>query len=189
MFHKVMVNKNDQRFLWRDDEDDRSLDMYSMKIMTFGATCSPSYAQRLKQHNARGFQEQFPWMAEATVDEHYVDDMLSSETKKYAEHCGLLWIRSSNVVDRFGNSSCLDQRRYRQFVACRVGGILSKTNSKDRRWISSKQNVTEEVTKRPALITNRDGFKDQTSYDVQKPNICRIILYRTRKLSKTYVRV
>ncbi|XP_058817146.1 uncharacterized protein LOC131680451 [Topomyia yanbarensis] len=46
--------------------------------MTFGATCSPSCAQFVKNHNAQQFENQFPRAVEAIVDEHYVDDMLSS---------------------------------------------------------------------------------------------------------------
>ncbi|XP_062698812.1 uncharacterized protein LOC109398619 [Aedes albopictus] len=82
MFHQVLVNESDQqcqRFLWRDGEQNRNPDVYVMKVMTFGATCSPSCAQYVKNNNAQRFQEQYPRAAEAIVKEHYVDDMLSSE--------------------------------------------------------------------------------------------------------------
>lgn len=81
MFHQVMMNEADQqcqRFLWRDGDQNRRPDVYVMKVMTFGATCSPSSAQFVKNHNAERFREQFPRAAEAIRDEHYVDDMLSS---------------------------------------------------------------------------------------------------------------
>ncbi|XP_053685635.1 uncharacterized protein LOC128735162 [Sabethes cyaneus] len=82
MFHQVMVNRNDQqcqRFLWRNGEQDRRPDVYVMKVMTFGATCSPSCAQYVKNHNAYRFQNQFPKAADAIMKDHYVDDMLCSE--------------------------------------------------------------------------------------------------------------
>ncbi|XP_065088427.1 uncharacterized protein LOC135709909 [Ochlerotatus camptorhynchus] len=81
MFLQVLMNWIDQqclRFLWWNGDTGRSPDVYVMKVMTFGATCSPSCAQYVKNHNAQRFQEQFPRAAEATVKEHYVDDMLSS---------------------------------------------------------------------------------------------------------------
>ncbi|XP_055632467.1 uncharacterized protein LOC129772957 [Toxorhynchites rutilus septentrionalis] len=81
MFLQVLMNWRDQqclRFLWRNGESNRSPDVYVTKVMTFGATCSPSCAQYVKNHNAQRFQDKFPRAAEAIIREHYVDDMLSS---------------------------------------------------------------------------------------------------------------
>ncbi|XP_053691802.1 uncharacterized protein LOC128740289 [Sabethes cyaneus] len=88
MFLQILMNRFDQqclRFLWRNGEQNRSPDVYVTKVMTFGATCSPSCAQYVKNYNAQRFQEQFPRAVEAIVNEHYVDDMLSSvETEEEA---------------------------------------------------------------------------------------------------------
>ncbi|XP_055591192.1 uncharacterized protein LOC129743240 [Uranotaenia lowii] len=88
MFLQILMNWFDQqclRFLWRDGEQDRSPDVYVTKVMTFGATCSPSTAQYVKNYNAERFQDEFPRAVEAIVKEHYVDDMLSSvETEEEA---------------------------------------------------------------------------------------------------------
>ncbi|XP_058840292.1 uncharacterized protein LOC131695786 [Topomyia yanbarensis] len=87
MFHQVLVKDEDQysqRFLWRNTEGDEP-DVYVMKVMTFGASCSPSCAQYVKNHNALQFSERFPDAADATVKGHYVDDLLISvETQEDA---------------------------------------------------------------------------------------------------------
>lgn len=46
--------------------------------MTFGATCSPSSAQFVKNRNATEFVDQFPVPAVAIRDSHYVDDLVAS---------------------------------------------------------------------------------------------------------------
>ncbi|XP_055523244.1 uncharacterized protein LOC129717391 [Wyeomyia smithii] len=88
MFLQILMNRRDQqclRFLWRNGEQDRNPDVYVTRVMTFGATCSPSSAQYVKNYNAQRFQDQFPRAAEAIMKEHYVDDMLSSvETEEEA---------------------------------------------------------------------------------------------------------
>ncbi|XP_055522480.1 uncharacterized protein LOC129716671 [Wyeomyia smithii] len=82
MFHQVEINEDDQqsqRFLWRDGDSRRSPDVYIMKVMTFGATCSPSCAQFVKNTNAARFQQQFPRAVACIQKDHYVDDLLTSE--------------------------------------------------------------------------------------------------------------
>lgn len=49
-----------------------------MTVMTFGATCSPSSAQYVKNLNAEEFRSSHPRAVECIVDNHYVDDMLDS---------------------------------------------------------------------------------------------------------------
>lgn len=78
MYHQVRVISNDQhaqRFLWRKSETEE-LDEYILQVMTFGATCSPSLAQFVKNLNARQFQSTHGRTYEAIVSNHYVDDLL-----------------------------------------------------------------------------------------------------------------
>lgn len=49
-----------------------------MQVMTFGATCSPSSAQYVKNKNAREWAETFPRASKAIIENHYVDDWLDS---------------------------------------------------------------------------------------------------------------
>lgn len=79
MYHQVLIREEDQRyqcFFWTGE--DGNLVVYAMKVMTFGACCSPSSAEYVKNVNAERFKEKYPAAYEAITKSHYVDDMLIS---------------------------------------------------------------------------------------------------------------
>lgn len=79
MFHQVRMNDEDQhcqRFFWPNE--DGSMDVYVLTVMSFGAKCSPSVAQFVKNHNAERFRNRFPAAVNVIQKSHYVDDMLTS---------------------------------------------------------------------------------------------------------------
>ncbi|XP_055605041.1 uncharacterized protein LOC129753269 [Uranotaenia lowii] len=81
MFHQVLVNQEDQhcqRFLWNSGQVEEPPAAYVMRVMTFGATCSPSCAQYVKNLNAERFSSQHPEAVNAIIRDTYVDDMLFS---------------------------------------------------------------------------------------------------------------
>ncbi|XP_055622773.1 uncharacterized protein LOC129766279 [Toxorhynchites rutilus septentrionalis] len=81
MFHQVRISMDDQdcqRFLWRYNSTDLEPSTYVMQVMTFGACCSPSCAQYIKNMNAEKHAGQYPAAAKAIIKNHYVDDMLAS---------------------------------------------------------------------------------------------------------------
>ncbi|XP_073814583.1 uncharacterized protein, partial [Musca autumnalis] len=81
MFHQVIVKKEDQdaqRFLWRDGDTSKPLETYVMQRMTFGATCSPTMAQYVKNKNAMEFGNSHPRAVKAILEKHYVDDYVDS---------------------------------------------------------------------------------------------------------------
>ncbi|WP_253302436.1 DUF1759 domain-containing protein [Wolbachia endosymbiont of Psylliodes chrysocephala] len=81
MFHQVQIREKDraaQRILWRGYNRSEKPSVLEMQVMTFGATCSPSLAQYVKNKNASEFKTQFPEAYHAILNKHYVDDYLDS---------------------------------------------------------------------------------------------------------------
>lgn len=88
MFHRIQVAQEDrrfQRFLWREDPNDEII-AYQMEVQTFGAVCSPTIAQFVKNENARLYELQYPEASLAIVRAFYVDDWVQScLSERYAE--------------------------------------------------------------------------------------------------------
>lgn len=80
MFHQIKIQPSDrssQRFLWSTDNG-LTIDVYEMCVMTFGATCSPTTAQYVKNINADKYKDEYPAAAKAIREDHYVDDFVAS---------------------------------------------------------------------------------------------------------------
>lgn len=79
MFHQIRIVKEDQeaqRCLWRDETG--KIRTYVMTVMIFGASCSPSTAQYVKNLNASRYTSQDPRAVNAIIHRHYVDDFIDS---------------------------------------------------------------------------------------------------------------
>ncbi|XP_058839405.1 uncharacterized protein LOC131694906 [Topomyia yanbarensis] len=80
MFHQISIipsDRNSQRFLFRDNPTNPP-QVFTMDVATFGATCSPSTAQFIKNKNAKQFEDQYPRAVDGILNSHYVDDYLDS---------------------------------------------------------------------------------------------------------------
>ncbi|XP_036346710.1 uncharacterized protein LOC118756026 [Rhagoletis pomonella] len=82
MFNQVLIRPEDrraQRFLWRDGDSGRTPDVYEMRVMTFGAACSPCAAHYVKTRNALERDSRYTARAiTAILENHYVDDFVDS---------------------------------------------------------------------------------------------------------------
>ncbi|XP_058816853.1 uncharacterized protein LOC131680147 [Topomyia yanbarensis] len=79
MFLQIRMRSEDQqcqRFLWYDESG--NIVVYVLQVMTFGACCSPSSAQFVKNLNAERFKAEYPAAVEVIQKRHYVDDTLVS---------------------------------------------------------------------------------------------------------------
>lgn len=80
MFLQILIrpaDRSDLLFLWRDSEDQPVKTMVT-NVAIFGATCSPTQSQFVKNRNALEYERDFPRAAEAITKKHYVDDYLDS---------------------------------------------------------------------------------------------------------------
>ena len=76
MFHQIRIiepDRHSQRFLWRDSPEQQP-QIVLMDVATFGATCSPSSAQFVKNKNAEEFAKLYPRAVNDIIKSHYVDD-------------------------------------------------------------------------------------------------------------------
>ncbi|XP_055623226.1 uncharacterized protein LOC129766664 [Toxorhynchites rutilus septentrionalis] len=122
MFHQLYIRQQDrqsQLFLWRD-EPTKPIETYVIDVATFGSTCSPCYAQYIKNRNAEEHREEYPNAADAIIKNHYVDDYLDSQdtpeevirlllqVKKVHQRAGFEirnWLSNSkDVLRRVGDS-------------------------------------------------------------------------------------
>ncbi|KAH8351122.1 hypothetical protein KR084_005173, partial [Drosophila pseudotakahashii] len=81
MFHQIMVREEDQgaqQFLWRYGDNSREPDRYVMRVMTFGASCSPAAANYVRDRNAKQFLDEHPKAVRAILRNTFVDDWLQS---------------------------------------------------------------------------------------------------------------
>lgn len=75
MFHQIVVRKEDQnaqRFFWRQGDSRKPPEEYVMQRLTFGATCSPSISQFVKNTNAKRYEYQYPEAVNTILKNHYV---------------------------------------------------------------------------------------------------------------------
>lgn len=80
MFHQFRIRQEDvhsQRFLYREHPS-KPIKIFVMDVGSFGATCSPSQAQYIKNLNAEEHESEFPQAAVAIKKKHYMDDYLDS---------------------------------------------------------------------------------------------------------------
>lgn len=116
MFHQVKISESDQRyqlFLWKDSEE--RIMTYVMKVMMFGASCSPFMAQYVKNYHAKKYEKVNPRAVTAIIQNHYMDDWLD----------------------------CFDTETEATTIANEVRKIYSTGGFHIRNWISNSRSVLD----------------------------------------------
>ncbi|XP_062557852.1 uncharacterized protein LOC134222705 [Armigeres subalbatus] len=139
MFLQVLMRPEDQqcqRFLWYDE--DGTLSIYVLQVMTFGACCSPSSAQFVKNINAERFKGDYPAAVEVIQKRHYVDDMLVSvATEKEAVELAL-------QVKKVHAAGGFEIRNWISNSKC-VAEALEENNTEEKNLDLSPELATEKV--------------------------------------------
>lgn len=81
MYHRIHIPETDQhvhRFLWRNLQTDRELDVSVKTVLTFGDKPGPAMAQIALQKTADEAKEDFPEAAQVLKDNMYMDDICNS---------------------------------------------------------------------------------------------------------------
>lgn len=108
MFHQIRIRTEDQdsqRCLWRENEA-KPFNVSRMTVATFGASCSPTIAQFVKNFHASKYKSRYPRAVEAITERHYVDDYVDSfDTweygKKIAEQVAQILIEGGFFIRGF----------------------------------------------------------------------------------------
>lgn len=78
MYHQFLIrekSRHAQRFLWRSNPSEAP-EVFLMNVATIRSTCSPVFAQFVKNKNAIQFAEVYLRAVESIVKNHHVDDLL-----------------------------------------------------------------------------------------------------------------
>ena len=81
MYHRVLVPEKDQhvhRFLWRNMETEKELDVYVKTVLTFGDKPAPAMAQIALQKTAEENHVSHPQAAKVIKENSYMDDICDS---------------------------------------------------------------------------------------------------------------
>ncbi|XP_062538843.1 uncharacterized protein LOC134207141 [Armigeres subalbatus] len=157
MFHQIRIREEDQhcqRFFWADDDRLSEPSVYVVQVMTFGACCSPSTAQFVKNMNTKQYERTHPEAANAIVKRHYVDDMLVSvESTEEA-------IQLVRDVKRIHTSAGFEMRNW--ISNCRkVLDAVSEETTNEKNL-----DIGEESTSEKVLGMWRDTSKECFTYKI-----------------------
>ncbi|XP_031569182.1 uncharacterized protein LOC116303736 [Actinia tenebrosa] len=120
MFSQVILAEKDRRFhrfLWRDLDQTRPIDVYEAVRLTFGNRASPYLAQFVVRSHAERFKKEFPLAAAVVLSKMYMDDVLDS---------------------RDTEGEAIEVRE-------QLTGLLRRGGFQIRRWCSNKANVLKEI--------------------------------------------
>ncbi|XP_062710760.1 uncharacterized protein LOC134288863 [Aedes albopictus] len=183
MFHRLYIRREDrqfQRFLWRDDVKSK-VQVFVMDVSIFGATCSPSSAQYVKNVNAKEFESESPRAAAAITRYHYVDDYLDSfPTAAEAVQVGSE-VRRVHAAGGFEIRNFLSND---PTVAATVGAI---SNEAEKKINPEKEDIVESVLGMKWIPTGDDltysfviradlGYALDQSHKPSKREVLRVVM-------------
>lgn len=102
MFHQIRIKEEDTealRFLFRFPGESK-IRVFKMLVLPFGAKCSPTISQFVKNIIARRYMEIFPEASDIILNSTYVDDVISSND--CLEKAKQLPLETKNILEKGG---------------------------------------------------------------------------------------
>ncbi|XP_062713471.1 uncharacterized protein LOC134290365 [Aedes albopictus] len=165
MFHQIRIREADrhsQRFLWRTDPSNEP-NIFLMDVATFGSTCSPASAQYVKNQNATEFSEEYPRASADIIENHYVDDYLTSFASEEEA------IEVSSQVREIHDRGGFSLRNWQSNSPAVVHSLGETKDSSNKHMFLDKSSQYERVLGM-LWLTDEDklGFCTQMKDDVQQ---------------------
>ncbi|XP_073814309.1 uncharacterized protein [Musca autumnalis] len=160
MYHQIKLKEDEQcfqQFLWREGDSAKPIDVYVMTVLTFGASCSPSLANYVKNRNAERFTDKFPCAVNSILSNTFVDD----------------WLQS------------VDSEEEMLKLAIEVRSIHKDGGFEMRNWLSNSEKVLNVLDDRS--INSQKAFEDPEDYATNFRGACRVLLEEVEKISSAEV--
>ncbi|XP_073721654.1 uncharacterized protein [Misgurnus anguillicaudatus] len=144
MFHQVRLLEHDKpilRFIWRDMERNREVDVYEWQVLPFGTTCSPCCASYALQKHVLDSTEQGDPLQFTIQKSFYVDNCLQSmatvgEAESFVEHLRKLLAKGGFEIRQWASNQ--------SSVVSQLPKEAQSTSTE--LWLSNKETTVSEST-------------------------------------------
>ncbi|KAF2881333.1 hypothetical protein ILUMI_24832 [Ignelater luminosus] len=142
-------------FTFSRNEETGKTETYAMQVI-FGAVCSPSSAQYVKNRNALEYQKEYPRAVDGILNRHHMDDYLDSvDTKEEAVKL-INEVITIQAKDTFKGELEIEELQAAEKLWC--SKVQRKCLEKEIQDLKNKKNVNENSKLNQFSPTDKDGL-------------------------------